>query len=511
MDTLRELLFPIGLWSLLGWLTIFVGVLIATRPRTVPPGPPSDALDNCRPAVVNLLTNGWRCTTDAVAATLVDLVARGLVTIRREGSDTPRILLEIRDPVPTNLTQYERRLLSRLRAQGDGERVNLAALPFTSERAARRWYARFHAEVAADARARNVARVGVNTEFLSAATLLPGLSFGGWTYLTVPTDRLISGIAVVVMVVLVGHQLASRAQERHRPTLAGRNAAAHWLGVRTYLKQRYPELETVEFGDPETRQRTTGYAVALGLAPTVSRQLRLWPLGTRPIRFSSRTVLVRFPRRLRFCWGWGGLGCATASFGAVLAAVVTAGVLSWYGDYLPRIGEAVGWGLVAGEVAAGVILLGLGVADVVASRQRSGTVALLEPLRNGVDDGGGDRYVLAVVDGEDRDVGYADAYVLPGYLADGVTCGTRIALTVRRFTRLVSDVVITGHDRAGGAAADDGTGDNRTTERIRRTEDMRPTEDIRPTERIPTGKLREADIRPTEDIRQTDEDVTPTL
>lgn len=272
MPPLQALLFQIGGGGLVAWLLILTAVLVATRRRYVTPDPPTDDLETCRPAVVNLLVNGWRCTPEAVHATLADLAARGFLDVRR---DNGRASVQILDPDPPRLTQYERRLMGRLREHAHGNRAPLEALGFRFRRDRLRWLRRFHAEVAADARARRVAKTGLNTDFLVGAALLPALALAGWTYLEVTGDPLLSAAAVLVAVVVLLLQLASLARDRHRPTPAGRRTAAHWLGVRSYLRESRPELAGATLGDTSLSDEYLPYAVALGLTPGIVAQLDL--------------------------------------------------------------------------------------------------------------------------------------------------------------------------------------------------------------------------------------------
>jgi hypothetical protein len=432
MTTLPTVLFTVGVGSLVAWLLVLAGIMIATRPRSVRPDPPTDALGSSRPAVVNLLVNRWRCTTDAARATLTDLIGRGYLTVRRDGPDPTQVTIEIRDESPPNLTRYERRLLARLRTQARGGRVSLPALAFHTEWAASRWLSRFATEVVADAKARDVAKAGVNPDFLLATALVPALTLGGWTYLRVPTDKLFSAVAVLVAVLLILAQLGVRVRDRHRPTRYGRSAAAHWLGVRSHLREQHPNLAEVSLDDPLAAEPRTGYGVALSLAATISEQVQFAPVRTRRVA----GLRVVFPRWLRFCWGWGALGCATSGLGALLTALVGAILIQGYGDHVPDIVRFAGWLAVAASGLAGLGLLGLATADAIGTRDATGTVILLEWYG---DSPGSSRYVFAMTDGErDR----LDAWILPSYLGEGLALGSTVNLRVRPWTGLVDQLAI---------------------------------------------------------------------
>ncbi|MGH3664370.1 MAG: DUF2207 family protein [Micromonosporaceae bacterium] len=293
MSLVTYLLFLAGAGALIGWLLVLAGILITTWPRAAPAGPATDALGAESPAVVNLLTHRCRCTSDAIRATLVDLASREILEFRGLGSESDPVLIVIKDPDPPHLTQYERRLLGRLRwlaqtplpdehaernhgGNGSGVRaevVPLARLDFGSHRSAVRWLRRFQADVAADARAHRLARAGVSTDFLVGAALLPALLLTGWTYLKMSDDQLISALAVFLAVFLSLLQLSNLARDRRRATAAGVATAGQWLGYAHHLQEHRPDLARATLGSTPTPSRILGYAVALGLAVAISEQL----------------------------------------------------------------------------------------------------------------------------------------------------------------------------------------------------------------------------------------------
>ncbi|MGH3657724.1 MAG: hypothetical protein ACRDUA_13800, partial [Micromonosporaceae bacterium] len=230
---------------------------------------------------------------------------------------------------------------------------------------------------------------------------------------------------------------------------------------------RQPELADLTVC--QIQDRRAGYAVALGVASTLSEQLQFAPVRDRRVATPHRTLLVRFPDRMRFCWGWGGLGCATAAATALFGAVFFGTMLSWYGGHLPAPVDAIGWLLVWGCSVACVGLAGLAVADVAATSERTGTVVLFEGYGH---DSARDprlesRYVLALAtpdqgpnqgrnpdtnqdpdtaeephQGRDPGQGTAPAWILPSYLGDGLTVGCTVTARVRRWTGLVVQLAI---------------------------------------------------------------------
>jgi hypothetical protein len=67
------------------WVLLLLGVAFATRARGVDPGPATMELGDEPPAVVDLLTNDWRVTADALPATLLDLAARDYLDLEQHG------------------------------------------------------------------------------------------------------------------------------------------------------------------------------------------------------------------------------------------------------------------------------------------------------------------------------------------------------------------------------------------------------------------------------------------
>lgn len=69
------------------WLVLLLVAAFATRPRDVDPALATMELGEESPAVVDLLTNDWRVTLDAIPATLLDLAARGFVDLDQHGRE----------------------------------------------------------------------------------------------------------------------------------------------------------------------------------------------------------------------------------------------------------------------------------------------------------------------------------------------------------------------------------------------------------------------------------------
>lgn len=399
----------------LGWLAL-LGVLTAlTDPRRVDAGPATlDVPGDERPAVVNLVTADWVLGREAVPATLVDLAARRYLAIDQLGGQTVVRVREHRatDDGDPDLTVYEEMVLGHVRAlaaRTDDGVVPAAALTTGPQETARRWWRRFASAVAADARARGLARprwtARLKAVLVTAA--VPVALAVGLAMSTIPDDphddddnpaaaALWSGLATFAGLSAVA---GSRSGERDTPD--GRVAASRWLGVRAQLASN--ELFTQQ---PPAAVAIWDHLLAHGTALGVARGVvEALPLGAESEHeaWSSvggrwRVVRVRYPR-----WRPPGYGLHPALValaglpqlalgGAGLAALVKAGApLPFGSDSNPLTGAGADLGVAGtggsdGEmvayaaglaifvtVAAGLALRGLamawaGLADLVTGR-----------------------------------------------------------------------------------------------------------------------------------------------
>jgi len=94
------------------WFLLLFGFAFATRPRNVEPAPATMELGGEPPAVVDLLTNEWRVTPDAIPATLLDLAARGYVDLDQYGPE--RTVCRVRRADTGGLQPYERMVLEHV-------------------------------------------------------------------------------------------------------------------------------------------------------------------------------------------------------------------------------------------------------------------------------------------------------------------------------------------------------------------------------------------------------------
>lgn len=308
-----------------GWLLLFAGMTTATRPRPVRPGPGTLELGDEPPALVNLLTGGWRMTEDALSATLLDLAARDMIDLVQSGPQPEQTVCRIREPAPHHLTAYERRVYDRVAGLASGGVVPVAALARGNRAEAGRWWKGFRREVIVDAQARGLSRnrwgPGVKTVF-SLASLAPA----GAVALAVgfaSTDG--DGIwpaAFGTWLVLSGYA-ASR--NRQRDTPAGREVAARWLGVRDHLG-RNEVFDTLPPAAVAIWDRYLGYGAATGVAGTASRVLSFGAQSER-LAWSAygggwHRVRIRYPGN-RLAEGRHPLVAALIGAAAALAG--------WYG------------------------------------------------------------------------------------------------------------------------------------------------------------------------------------
>ncbi|MDQ4006170.1 MAG: DUF2207 domain-containing protein, partial [Actinomycetota bacterium] len=150
-----QLLWTAGALTAL-WMVVMTAIRVIRQPRTPEEAPATSTLRAESPAVANMLVEKFRPTREAVAATLLDLAARGFVDI--EGTDPATTILRIRKRDDANLTVYERMVLLLLRQRTVNGVVPAGALTTGTEAETREWWQRFRKEVEGEARARNLSR-----------------------------------------------------------------------------------------------------------------------------------------------------------------------------------------------------------------------------------------------------------------------------------------------------------------------------------------------------------------
>src|SRR3954453_17412556 len=140
-----------------GWSFVLLAAAGATRTSRPDPGPETMDLGPESPALVNYLVHHCEAGREAVAATLIDLGGRGVLTIEQLGVD--RLYVIVRSSRGEPLTAYEEQVLEHVRdmAPADGV-VPVAALTTGPEDESKRWWKRFQQNVRDDARHRGLSR-----------------------------------------------------------------------------------------------------------------------------------------------------------------------------------------------------------------------------------------------------------------------------------------------------------------------------------------------------------------
>jgi hypothetical protein len=216
-------------WEGIAWgLAATTWLLLALLPRLValrlppPPGPPTLEPGPEPPAVASLLVFGARARHAAVAATVLDLGARGYLDLAWMG---PSLLgcRAARAPEGSELLRFERRVLERLRTQPRCHEAPVSALlPTPRSLSSRRWYGGFAREVTTVARDKGLVSPqlapGAGRLLLLAAVVPAGLPA---LFLWRSGDQGAAG-EVATALVAAGVLLAGRARRTRRgATLAG--------------------------------------------------------------------------------------------------------------------------------------------------------------------------------------------------------------------------------------------------------------------------------------------------
>jgi hypothetical protein len=189
---------------------------------------PTPDLGTEPPALVNLLYTHGKISREAVRATVLDLAARGAVTLYQPDHDpAATVIMSVRDlaaELTADLTPYERRVFDELRAAGKGAR--LSEVPALRPTGARRWHRRFRREVQADARERGLTYLDTSIiAKIVAATFVP-----------CSVISLFAGFGVIVVLVYVVAMFVVGERSRVWLSPNGRETLARWLGVRAWLE-----------------------------------------------------------------------------------------------------------------------------------------------------------------------------------------------------------------------------------------------------------------------------------
>ena len=303
--------------SVLAWLAAAAAVYATRAPADPPVGPTTLDLGPEPPAVANFLVHGFRVTSDAVPATLLDLAAREAIELEQRGPGVYYVRLR-RAPAEA-VTEYERRVLEHLESLASDGVVPAEALTTGPAQDSSRWRRAFEREVVADASARGLCRDvlggGVFT-VLSVAAVAPAvLVWAAWE-ITFAAGAWIAAVALLGWI---------RARHPQRETPAGLAAASRWLGVRAAIA----EDEEFKRQTPITVaiwDRHLAYGAALGVASGATAAL---PMGSESDTHAWsayggrwRPVRIRYPSAWPPAWGVDPLVALLAAIVAIVAAAL---------------------------------------------------------------------------------------------------------------------------------------------------------------------------------------------
>jgi hypothetical protein len=328
----EEVLAAAGVVAVAVTLLFLALLALWTRPRSPDAAPSTMELRDEPPAVVDLLTDDFELTPQAVPATLVDLAARRWVGIEEYGDGDVVIRLRGNGVGQGALRPFEEQVLSHVRGLAVNGVVPAAAMTTGPEEASAGWWKRFRRMVVADVRARGLCRprwprAAMAVLWVGAAAAIAAA--WGADRLAGEDDksRLLEGLlfaAVAGGVLLVAVASALTSSDRQRDTEDGLAVAGQWLGVRRHLAD-HGDFAAKPAAAVAVWDRYLAYAVALDLAPLAVAQL---PLGAEDDRHAWsragghwRPVVVTYPR-LRP--GYGQHPVVAAFVGLVTGAIAVA-------------------------------------------------------------------------------------------------------------------------------------------------------------------------------------------
>ena len=327
-------------WSLHGYAEW------STRARLEPPGPARrpEPLENGQlepPAVVALLTNRYDAPRTAVAATALDLAARGW--IRFTTVEGELVVVTRGDPAAgDSLRPFEQQVLNHLAARAFNDVTSANTLASSHHRLDRRWWLRFGRLVAAETR-----EIGLSNRRYTPIELAPGAVaaavgllacwFGarGGDEIAISESWISRAVWVVAIVALVGLAWGTVTRaigSAQRPTDLGAARTAAWMGYRQRLSDGIPSHASV-IASP-TQQIALAHACVMGVAPQVLDELPAAPEDHRTAWSEAggtpHIVRVHYPVRP-------GYGQHPWKVGA--AGVVVFFLARWVRGFLDRVSD----------------------------------------------------------------------------------------------------------------------------------------------------------------------------
>lgn len=295
--------------ALVTWFALLGLVMLRTRPRDAAAGPATMELGGEEPpAVVNLIID-WKLTPSAIPATLIDLSARGFVSIEGTGR---ACVVRLGRGGDGPLTEYEQQVLDHVRGLVRDGVVPAAALSTGPQIRSREWWKRFRSAVIDDAKRRGLVRSRLSPALLGTlgtAALIPAISGSTWmaAYETSrgnsPDIEEFFGITFLIWALLFACIPLLRTE---RETPAGLVAQSRWKGLRNYLatNEQFPSLPPSAVA---VWERLLGYGAAMGVAAGAVRGL---PLGAESASLAWsdsggrwHEIRIRYPNPQFLAWG----------------------------------------------------------------------------------------------------------------------------------------------------------------------------------------------------------------
>lgn len=306
------------------------------------PAPDHDGLLE-EPAVVGLLTNGYRVPDSAVTATALDLARRGW--IRLASTDEGELVVFTRGSGRHGdvLRGFEQQVLNHLTARSFDGVTTAGTLIATAGRLDRRWWRRFRRDVVRAARERRLTTQrytpGALVPSLAAVAVAAALAYSavspGDADLAVADSLRARGVwwAGTALVVGLAVGLVRRAWSvAETPTELGEQRAGQWLGYRARLAQRVPDHASVVA--PPEQQLALAYSVVMGLSTTVQQQLPVVREDHRSAWSEAggipHVVTVRYPLRP----GYGANPLLMVGLGVVVAVAAR-----WAQEFLRGVAD----------------------------------------------------------------------------------------------------------------------------------------------------------------------------
>jgi hypothetical protein len=257
--------------GLVAWFGLLGMMAVATRSPSPRPGMPPDPnrLDAESPALVDLLTGGWKLCEEAAAATVLDLAARRVVAVEEIGPELSLVRLGRGDP--PDLNPYEQMVLDHLRRLATSDGVVATGALAEGNRHIGSWWKSFTHAVIEEARARGLSQrrwTAWHRTVLSVAAVVPGLAVAVAFMLAPNEDDSLFGSLGAGFV--VGAMLVAFAEKMNgeRATDLGLEVAGRWRDCASTSQAG---------GSPSSRPRRSPSGAVRSRTPPRS--------GSRPVRW----------------------------------------------------------------------------------------------------------------------------------------------------------------------------------------------------------------------------------